>query len=157
MNTVQEELQVGSYDEDACIARALEILTNRVNRADCFTAPQLVKNFLTVRAAGLEYELFSVMFLDSQHRLIAFEEMFRGTLSQTSVYPREVVVRALRLSAAAVILTHNHPSGIPEASSADKELTTKIKSALALVDVRVLDHIITAGGSAVSLAEKGLV
>jgi DNA repair protein RadC len=101
--------------------------------------------------------VFAVVFLDVQNRLLAMEEMFQGTLTQTSVYPREVVVRALHHAAAAVVLAHNHPSGTVQPSRADEMLTQTLKSALALVDVRVLDHIIVAPGQALSMAEKGLV
>jgi DNA repair protein RadC len=97
------------------------------------------------------------MFLDAQNRVIEFKELFAGTLAQTSVYPREVVREALRLNAAAVILSHNHPSGETRPSRADEVLTSTLKTALALVDVRVLDHIITAGGESLSMAEKGLI
>ena len=124
------------------------------------TSPDDVTNYLILRAATLEdphREAFGVMYLDSQHRLITIQDEFVGTLSQTSVYPREIVRAALHHNAAAVVLTHNHPSGNPQPSRADETLTKTLKSALALVDVRVLDHIITAGGSATSLAEQGLV
>jgi len=107
--------------------------------------------------AGLPHEVFSVLFLDAQHQLLAFEEMFRGTLAQTSVHPREVVKRALGLNASAVILAHNHPSGAPEPSRADEALTQVLKSALALIEVRVLDHLVVARGGVVSLAERGLM
>ena len=103
------------------------------------------------------HEIFAVLFLDSQNRLIALEEMFRGTLTQTSVYPREVVLRALHHHAAAVVLTHNHPSGTVQPSRADEALTQTLKAALALVDVRVLDHVIVAPGQALSMAERGLI
>ena len=101
--------------------------------------------------------MFAALFLDAQHRLLALEELFRGTLTQTSVYPREVVLRALHHHAAAVVLAHNHPSGSVQPSRADEALTQTLKAALALVDVRVLDHVIVAPGQALSMAEKGLV
>ena len=104
-----------------------------------------------------DHEVFSVLFLDAQHRVIEFSEMFRGTLTQTSVYPREVVKEALRLNAAALIFTHNHPSGSLVPSRADEALTQTLKSALSLVDVKVLDHIITSNSGALSMAEKGLI
>ena len=157
MNTA-EELQSSVYAEDLCIAQAKEILRRRVNDGRrLFDKPQEVKDFLCINSAGLKYEVFSVMYLDSQNRLIKFEEMFRGTLTQTSVYPREVVVQALYYGAAAVILTHNHPSGVPEPSRADEALTQTLKAALALVDVKILDHLIVGGGGACSMAEKGLM
>ena len=107
--------------------------------------------------AGFEHEVFAVLFLDTQHRLIEYAEMFRGTIDSASVYPRELVKEALRLNAAAVIVSHNHPSGNPEPSRADEVLTQRLKEALALVDVRTLDHIIVAGGSTISFAERGLI
>jgi DNA repair protein RadC len=143
--------------DDSIIAQALAILTKRIAQGPVMDSPQRVKDYLTARAAGLEREVFAVMFLDNQHRLIETHDMFFGTISQTSVYPREVVKRALELNAVAVVFTHNHPSGMAEPSRADEHLTAQLKSALALVDVRVLDHIITAGGTAVSMAERGLV
>jgi DNA repair protein RadC len=123
-------------------------------------SPRAVKDYLRLHfaeanAAG--HEEFAVMFLDQAHRMIETRTLFRGTLAQASVYPREVVKAALACNAAAVILSHNHPSGVPEPSRADEYLTSTMKSALALVDVRVLDHIIVAGGVAVSMAERGLL
>jgi DNA repair protein RadC len=118
---------------------------------------QAVRQALQLQLGSLAYEVFAVMFLDSQHRLIRIEEMFRGTLSQTSVYPREVVLRALSLQASAVVLAHNHPSGSAQASRADQALTQALKSALALVDVRVLDHFVVTATEAQSMAEQGLI
>ena len=143
--------------QDKIIAQALAILEARIAQGPVMDSPHRVKDYLTVRAAGLQREVFAVMFLDNQHRLIETHDMFFGTLSQTSVYPREVVKRALELNAGAVVFTHNHPSGLAEPSRADEHLTAQLKSALTLVDVRVLDHIITAGGTAVSMAERGLI
>ncbi len=122
-----------------------------------FDAPQAVKQYLRLQLAHLPHEVFAVLFLDHQHRLIALEEMFRGTLSQTSVYPREVVKRALALNAGAVVLAHNHPSGVAEPSRADEFLTQSLKGALALVDVRVLDHMVVGTADVVSFAERGLL
>jgi DNA repair protein RadC len=122
-----------------------------------FTSPQMVKDYLSMKLGALPHEVFAVMFLDSQQRLISCEEMFRGTLSQTSVYPREVVKRALALNAASVILAHNHPSGVLEPSRADELLTQTLKSSLALVDVRVLDHFVVGAAGALSFAERGLL
>lgn len=107
--------------------------------------------------AGRDYEVFMVLFLDAQHRVLSPEEMFRGTLTQTSVYPREVVKRSLANNAAAVIFAHNHPSGVAEPSRADELLTQSLKQALALVDVRVLDHFVVAGNGVMSFAERGLL
>ncbi|TXH88567.1 MAG: JAB domain-containing protein [Rhodoferax sp.] len=120
-------------------------------------APATVRQYVQLHISQRPYEVFAVLFLDSQHRLLALEELFRGTLSQTSVYPREVVLRALHYHASAVILAHNHPSGSVEPSRADEALTQNLKAALALVDVRVLDHVIVAPGQAMSMAERGLM
>lgn len=122
-----------------------------------FENPQRVKDYLALQLGGRTHEVFAVLFLDAQQRLLRFEEMFRGTLAQTSVYPREIARRALDLHAAAVVLAHNHPSGVAEPSRADEALTQALKSALALVDVRVLDHIVVGANGCVSLAERGLV
>lgn len=145
-------------EEDSIIAKALAILSRRIAAGPLLNSPQVVRDYLAVRAAKHDgYEVFSVLFLDAQHRVIEFREMFRGTLTQTSVYPREVVREAIELKASAVILTHNHPSGNLEASRADELLTSTLKSALNLVDVRVLDHIITSAGASMSFAERGLL
>ena len=117
----------------------------------------LVKEYLRAKLAGFEHEVFAVLFMDTQHRLIEYAEMFRGTIDGASVYPRELVKEALRLNAAAVIVSHNHPSGNPEPSGADRALTQRLKEALGLVDVRVLDHVIVAGSDTTSLAERGLL
>lgn len=148
------------HTDDEIILKALHILNRRVSKQDLLTSPDDVKNYLIMRAATLEdpnREVFSVLYLDSQHRLITVQDEFVGTISQTSVYPREIVRAALRHGAAAVVLTHNHPSGNVEPSKADEILTQTLKSTLALVDVRVLDHIVVAGGQAVSMAERGLI
>lgn len=144
-------------DEDAVIEKALSFLRRRMVQREVFASPSAVKDFLQLSIARKEHEVFCVMFLDSQNRMIQFEEMFRGTLTQTSVYPREVVKRALDLHASAVILCHNHPSGSVQPSRADETLTTTLKQALALVDVRALDHVIVAPGASLSMAEKGLI
>ena len=122
-----------------------------------FNSPNVVKDYLRLVLGGRQQEVFMVLFLDAQHRLIASEEMFHGTLTQTSVYPREVVKRALIHNAAAVMLSHNHPSGLAEPSSADRSLTEALKQALGLVDVRVLDHIVIGEQEALSFAERGLI
>ncbi len=116
-----------------------------------------VKDYLQLHLASRPHEVFAALFLDTQHRLIALEELFRGTLTQTSVYPREVVLRALHHHAAAVVLAHNHPSGSVQPSRADEAITQTLKAALALVDVRVVDHVIVAPGQALSMAEQGLL
>ena len=117
----------------------------------------MVRDYLRLMLAGKEHEVFAVLFLDAQNRVLASEEMFRGTLTQTSVYPREVVKSALRNNSAAVIFSHNHPSGVAEPSHADQVLTQSLKQALALVDIKVLDHFIVAGTSILSFAERGLL
>jgi DNA repair protein RadC len=122
-----------------------------------FSAPDAVKHYLQLHLSRLGHEVFAVLFLDAQNRLIAMEELFRGTLTQTSVYPREVVLRALHYQAASCVLAHNHPSGTVQPSRADEALTQTLKAALALVDVRVLDHVIVAPGHALSMAERGLL
>ena len=122
-----------------------------------FNSPNVVKDYLRLVLGGRQQEVFMVLFLDAQHRLIASEEMFHGTLTQTSVYPREVVKRALIHNAAAVMLSHNHPSGMSEPSNSDRMLTDALKQALGLVDVRVLDHIVIGEQEALSFAERGLI
>jgi len=116
-----------------------------------------VSHYLQLHLAHRGHEVFAVLFLDAQHRLIVLEEMFRGTLAETSVYPREVVIRALHHQAAAVVLAHNHPSGMVQPSRADEVLTQALRAALALVDVRVLDHLIVGPGQALSMAQRGLL
>jgi len=120
-------------------------------------SPQALRDWLRLHCAGLQHEVFIVLFLDAQHRLLSAAEMFRGTLAQTSVYPREVVKSALQRNAASVVLAHNHPSGSAEPSRADEYLTQTLKTALALVDVRILDHFVVAGDQATSFAERGLI
>lgn len=141
----------------AVLELARRALAQQLREREVFDSPQAVKHYLQLHLAAKGHEVFAVLFLDSQHRLLAMEELFRGTLTQTSVYPREVVLRALHHQAAAVVLAHNHPSGSVQPSRADEALTQTLKAALALVDVRVLDHVIVALGQALSMAEKGLV
>jgi DNA repair protein RadC len=136
---------------------ARRALREDVRRERLFDAPPKVRDYLRLRIGRLQHEVFVALFLDAQHRLIDDEELFRGTLTQTSVYPREVVRRALARNAAAVIFAHNHPSGLAEPSRADELLTRALRDALSLVDVRVLDHVIVAGASSVSFAERGLL
>ena len=149
---------MANANHDAVIAQALGIMEGRMKYHDVtLTSPQAVRDYLRLRIANLEYEVFVALFLDSQNRLIAAEELFRGTLAQTSVYPREVVKAALKHNAAACIFAHNHPSGVAEPSRADELLTSALKQALALVDVRTLDHFVVAGASVTSFAERGLL
>ena len=132
-------------------------LAEQIKHGDAMTSPQAVREYLQVTLRGLEHEVFVVVFLDARNRVIAMEELFRGTLTQTSVYPREVIKRALALNAAAVILAHNHPSGDGIPSRADELLTKRLRETLGYIDVRVLDHFIVAGPSVVSLAESGML
>ncbi|RZU02893.1 RadC family protein [Rivibacter subsaxonicus] len=141
----------------AVIELARRALAATLRERPVFESPAAVKDYLQLQLSQLTREVFSVLFLDHQQRLLAFETLFQGTLSQTSVYPREVVQRALALNASAVILAHNHPSGMAEPSRADEFLTRSLKEALALVDVRVLDHIVVGSGCTVSFAERGLL
>jgi DNA repair protein RadC len=132
-------------------------LNEQMQVKDILSSPQQVRDYLCLKLGGLTREVFMVLFLDAQNRIITTEEMFTGTLTQTSVYPREVVKRALHHNAASVIFAHNHPSGIAEQSHADEMLTAELKKALALVDVRVLDHFIIAGNSSLSFVQRGLL
>lgn len=151
-------LVMNPQHEQAIIAAALAIVEARL-KASTFatTSPGAAKSFLALQLGALEREVFGVMFLDAQHRLIAFEIMFQGTLTKTSVYPREVARRALGHNAAAVVLAHNHPSGVTTPSAADKALTRALQSCLDLVEVRVLDHIVIGGVDSFSFAEHGLM
>ena len=132
-------------------------LSEQLQQRDVFTSPQAVRDYLVLKLGGLTREVFLVLFLDTQNRLLASEEMFSGSLSETSVYPREVLKRALHHNAASVIFAHNHPSGIAQQSQADELLTKQLRQALALVDVRVLDHFIVAGNNTLSFSQKGLL
>ena len=141
----------------AVLELARRALAEELKEKALFATPQAVRDYLQLMLGCRPHEIFAVLFLDSQHRLIALEELFRGTLTQTSVYPREVVIRALALNAASVVLAHNHPSGSAQPSRADELLTQTLKTALALVDVRVLDHFVVTSSQAVSMAELGLL
>ena len=152
---VDGQYRVASADE--VLAQAWGVLADRVQPGVALSSPQAVKDYLRLEIGLLEHEVFCVVFLDAQHRVIELRQMFRGTVTQTSVYPREVVKEALQLNAAAVILAHNHPSGVPEPSRADEFLTQTLKSALLLVDVRVLDHLVVTATAVVSFAERGLI
>lgn len=141
----------------AVMEMARRALAQRMQVAPVFDSPGSVKDYVGLQLGSREQEIFAVLFLDGQHRLLRLEEMFHGTLTQTSVYPREVVRRALALNAGAVVLAHNHPSGVAEPSQADEYLTQTLQNALKLVDVRVLDHIVVGRGHTVSMAERGLL
>jgi DNA repair protein RadC len=131
-------------------------LYETVKRGDVLTSPGATRSYLIVRLRDIPYEVFTCLFLDNRHRVIAYEELFRGTLDGASVHPREVIKRALHHNAAAVILAHNHPSGVAEPSQADERITRRLKEALSLVDIRVLDHMVI-GDEVVSFAERGLI
>lgn len=139
------------------VAEALALLACEVTHADVLASPEAVRDYLRLLLGSRPHEVFACVFLDAQHRVIAVDELFRGTLTQTSVYPREVVIEALRRNAAAVIACHNHPSGSPEPSQADQALTRTLRSALSLVDVRLLDHFVVTRHAVVSFAERGLM
>ena len=145
----------------AQLAAALEIakraLKEPLQSASALTSPGAVRDYLRLRLRGLQHEVFVCLWLDAQHRVVKADEAFRGTLTQTSVYPREIVKAALATNAAAVIFAHNHPSGAAQPSQADELLTRNLRDALALVDVKVLDHFIVAGAQAISFAERGLL
>jgi len=160
VDTRDAERTVASEVEDQVVREALSIIERRMRRAstDAFTSPTEVRAYCRLRLAQLAHEVFMVLFLDAQNRLIAAEEMFRGTLTQTAVYTREVVKAALQHNAASVIFCHNHPSGATEPSQADRWLTDQLRTALSMVDVKTLDHIIVgAGNAALSFAERGLL
>lgn len=142
---------------DEVLQAALRVLAGQMYGSEALTSPQVVRDFLRIKLGSLEHEVFAIIHLDAQNRVIDYVEMFRGTVSQTSVYPREVVKESLARNSAALILVHNHPSGVAEPSRADEMLTQTLKSALALVDVRVLDHLVVAGASILSFAERGLL
>ena len=156
---VAELRQHGATDHEIETVRAaLAILERHFARGgDLLTSPGIVRDFLRLRVGGLEAEVFGVIWVDGQHRVIRTEELFRGSLTQTSVYPREVVRRGLQLNAAAALVFHNHPSGVAEPSRADEFLTRSLQSALVLVDIRLLDHMVVGRDNVVSFAERGLM
>lgn len=141
----------------AVLEMSRRALQEEMRSGDALNSPRAVREFLQLLLRARQQEVFIVIFLDAQHRAVASEELFQGTLTQTSVYPREVVKRALHHNAAAVIFAHNHPSGVAEPSQSDQLLTDALRQALQLVDVRVLDHFIVAGAGCLSFAEKGLI
>lgn len=151
-------LSAATDDEEATIiARALDIIGRRLARGDCMASPADTRRFLRQHLEREEREIFGVLFLDNRHRVLSFERLFYGTIDSAAVHPREIVKRALATNAAAVILAHNHPSGVAEPSRADAALTARVRDALALVDVRTLDHFVIGAGEVVSLAERGLL
>ncbi|MDH5181914.1 MAG: DNA repair protein RadC [Gammaproteobacteria bacterium] len=142
-------------NEDVIIKLATDILARRHSPGMSITNPTDTKRYLKVHFSGFKNEAFCVLFLDNRHRVISFEKLFTGTINSASVHPRVVVQRALELNAAAIILSHNHPSGVAEPSEADRQLTTRLKNALDLVDVRVLDHLVVGSDEIVAFAERG--
>jgi DNA repair protein RadC len=144
-------------DEDHAITRALAILDSRLRTHPILDTSATVKSFLRLQSHALTHEVFAVMYLDVQSHLIAYERLFRGTLTHTSVYPREVVKQALARNAAAVILHHNHPGGACSPSQQDEWITRRLRDALSLVDVQVLDHVITGADGVFSMAERQMV
>lgn len=145
-----------AHHEQAVIREALEIIEHAAqDKGECFTDASVSRDYFRLRLADRQCEVFAVAFLDNRHRLIACEELFRGTIDGAGVYPREVVREALKHNAAAMILAHNHPSGVAEPSRADRTLTERLAEALALVDVRILDHVVVGDNDTASFAERG--
>lgn len=145
-------------NDQEIINKAIAILESRLHKPEHrMSGAKDARNYLKLQFEGLQHESFRALFLDSQHGLIVSEELFKGTIDGASVYPREVVKRALEVGAAAIIFSHNHPSGVAEPSSADIHITEKLTSALKLLDIRVLDHIVVGGDQTVSFAERGLI
>ncbi|PFG46217.1 DNA repair protein RadC [Vibrio sp. ES.051] len=155
MSTPHTDYQKGlKYRENKILDRAAAILANRYVRGNALCNPDATKEYVRFKLASAEHEVFALLLLDNQHRVIEFKSLFKGTIDSASIYPREVIKSVLEVNAAAVILAHNHPSGDPSPSQADRRITRKLIDALALVDVRVLDHIVV-GDSSVSFAERG--
>ncbi|HCF7479561.1 TPA: DNA repair protein RadC [Pseudomonas aeruginosa] len=155
---VEPRFTPASQSDDWIIRQAIALLEQRVFKAGpLLDQPQAVKDYLRLKLVAEPNEVFAIVFMNSQHRVLAYEPMFKGTLDSTAVYPRVVVQRALELNAGVVIFSHQHPSGCTEQSSADRVLTDRLKAALALIDVRVLDHIIVGQGTPYSFAESGLL
>jgi DNA repair protein RadC len=154
---VQEAGSFTAVEDEKVIASALRIMAQRLVRGDALIDPRRTREYLAIRFAGLEHEVFCCLYLDNRNRVIACEELFRGTIDGANVHPREVVKQVLIHNAAAVILAHNHPSGVAEPSHADELITRRLKQALSLVDVRVLDHLVVSGATVESMAERGLL
>jgi DNA repair protein RadC len=160
LNLLSNEASCDAFShvsESQIIEKARVILAERLTQSDVLTNPSAVSEYLVAKFAGLEHEVFAILLLDNRHRVIRYEEMFRGTIDGCSVHPREVVKAALTANAAAVILAHNHPSGVAEPSRADTQLTKRLTDALALVDIRVLDHFVVGGVDTMSFSERGLL
>jgi DNA repair protein RadC len=153
----KEQAAARPATDEEILKAARTFMSRRVHRGVSMTSPKLVKEFLSMKLGTLEHESFCVLLLDKRHRLIEYIELFRGTIDGASVHPREVVKLALAKNAAALLLAHPHPSGVAEPSQADELITQRLKDALSLIDVRVLDHLIVAGGDVTSMAERGLI
>ncbi len=147
----------GQLTNEDILEKAADILLERVLNTDVISDPTQTRRFLQMKLAPLDYEVFAVMFLNNRHQVIAFKELFRGTIDGASVYPREVLKEALAFNAAALVCAHNHPSGVAEPSQADERITLRLKETLGLVDVRLLDHVIVGSDEIVSLAERGVL
>jgi len=147
----------GPVDATTILQVAEQIREARFHRENTLRHPSAANDFLVAKLALLEHEVFAVIFLDNRHAVLAFEILFTGSLTGASVYPREVVKRALQHNAAAVIFAHNHPSGVPEPSQADRDITSELQRALRIVEVRVLDHVIVGGNRTTSFAQRGLL
>lgn len=157
MNTCALSLPPPAYERNSLVRQALEWLEGQVRQTQVLGSPALVRDYLRLWLADRPHEVFAAVFLDAQHHVIDARELFRGSLTQTHVYPRELAVEALSLHAAAVIVAHNHPSGCAEPSTADVALTRHLKDALALLDIRLLDHFVVTRAATVSLSERGLM
>ena len=148
---------LNDVEKESVIALAMKVLAIKHRAGRSLTKPDETRNFLRLRLADCRNEVFGCLFLDNRNRIIAVRELFQGTIDGASIYPRVVVQRALELNAAAMVFFHNHPSGVAEPSNADEAITRRLKEALALVDVRVLDHFVISAGESVSFAERGLL
>lgn len=146
---------ISTTNEDTIIAQAFAIIDARFKRGEALADPAQAAAYFSRKLRGLDYEVFAVLFLNSRHQIIAYEELFRGTIDGSEVHPREVARRALYHNAAAMIFGHNHPSGNPEPSAGDRAVTARLKQALALIEIRVLDHFVVGDGAATSMAQKG--
>ncbi len=154
---VKERRRYRMATDEEILQAARDVMNRRLRRGTALTSPDLTREFLSVQLGPYEHEVFAVLWLDNRHRVIAFDEMFRGTIDGASVHPREVVKACVKFNAAACIFAHNHPSGVCEPSQADMRITQRLKDALALIDVRVIDHLIVGEGPACSFAERGLL
>ncbi len=157
---ITDEHSASGYREatlDEIMTGARQALATRVRKGTVFTSPKVAADYLIARLGQLQHEVFTLIYVDSRHRFIACQDLFRGTIDGASVHPREVVKEALRHNAAAVILSHVHPSGVAEPSRADEQITQRLKAALSLVEIKILDHVIVAGGDTISFADRGLI